>query len=81
MADTLKRYAVPAGTRASECRSASCRAVIYWIEYLGKDRKTGKPKTVRNPIDCSADGDYEPTASQPGQGVSHFQTCPDRDRF
>ena len=87
-----KFYTVPAGARPSQCaateRGGSCTAVIYW---------TTNPDTSRPlPIDCDVDGGQAPsesadrgqldafageTAVFDGRGVSHFETCPDRDLF
>lgn len=81
-------YTVPAGTRPSQCRGPSCRAVIYWIE---------NPETGRQiPIDCDVDGGDAPSETNDprqlsllggsafvhdGCGVSHFRTCADADQF
>jgi hypothetical protein len=65
-------FVVPAGTRASECRSRNCRAEVYWI-VTDNNR--------RMPVDCDVPGGSEPTAREPGQGVSHFATCADADNF
>lgn len=64
-------YEVPTGTRPSQCRGATCRATIYWIERGEK----------RLPIDCDVDGGFEPTDREAGSGVSHFTTCPDVRQF
>lgn len=83
MADRF--YDVPPGTVVSTCagkrKGGACEKPVYWIEYPGKDRKTGKPKTVRNPIDCSVPGGQVPTATLAGRGVSHYATCPDTGSF
>jgi hypothetical protein len=63
---------VPAGTQPGECRSTNCRATIYWV-------LTGNGK--RMPVDCDVPGGAEPTARESGQGVSHFATCADANRF
>lgn len=63
-------FDVPAGTREAECRS--CSAEVYWI-VTKNDR--------RMPVDCSVPGGWAPTDKEGGHGVSHFSTCPDRDRW
>lgn len=73
---------VPAGTRESTCnghlRGGECRAAIYWIE---RPRAGGKPGTARIPVDCDVPGGSAPDSMSPGQGVSHFGTCPDAESF
>lgn len=80
-------YTVPAGTRSSQCKGSTCRAVIYWI------RVDGRPI----PIDCDVAGGEAPSATKPdprqldafstdmrswdGRGVRHHTTCPDVDEF
>jgi hypothetical protein len=61
---------VPPGTRESECRS--CHAPIYWV-------RTKNDKNM--PVDCEVDGAYAPSDRDPGQGVSHFGTCPDAKKW
>jgi hypothetical protein len=63
-------FPVPAGTPAASCRS--CDEEVYWIT-TANDRKM--------PVDCTVEGGHAPTDRDPGQGVSHFATCPDRDRW
>lgn len=64
---------IPAGTPASQCRSRACRATIYWIAH---------PTTGRlHPVDCAYPDGAAPTATEDGQGVSHFATCPDAPHF
>lgn len=69
----VKYYEVPIGTRSRPCNGDTCQQLVYFI----KSPKSGKPL----PIDCDVDGGSEPTSTAPGRGVSHFVTCPDRDRF
>ena len=66
-----KFYDVPAGTRASQCRGATCGASIYWINT----------ERSRIPVDCAVDGGYAPTPHASGSGVSHFTTSPDVRQF
>jgi len=68
---------VPKGTNASRCRGETCGREVYWIE---RPRKS-KPGTARIPVDCDVEGGSSPDSLQDGRGVSHFQTCPDRDAF
>jgi hypothetical protein len=84
-----KFFTVPAGTPPAQCKGATCRAVIYWIE----NPTSGK----RMPIDCEVDGGEAPSAkgdprqvdafdasgiaAHDGRGVSHFTTCADVDQF
>ena len=58
-------FRVDAGTGAERCRS--CQAVVYWITTAA-----GRPM----PVDCAVAGGRAPTATEPGEGVSHFATCP-----
>lgn len=65
-------YDVPVRTRLAECRG--CKAVIYWVRSPVSDAFV--------PIDCDFDSScHQPTATEPGRGVSHFLTCPDADQF
>jgi hypothetical protein len=81
---------VPAGTRPTECRGRTCRALIYWIEHP----RTGKP----HPVDCDVPGGEEPSRhsfsteqgnvfsgefekAHDGRGLSHFASCPDAKAF
>lgn len=57
-------FPVPAGTPSRQCRS--CPFPVYWIVTAA-----GK----RMPVDCGVDGGIEPTATEPGRGLSHFATC------
>lgn len=88
-----KFYKVPAGTKMSHCNGAArggvCSAPMYWIN----NPDTG----TRLPIDCEVDGGKRPSEAKEtgqfdllsagvapvfdGKGVSHFETCPDRDLF
>lgn len=66
-------FEVPAGTPPAGCRS--CGQTIFWIATTG-----GK----RMPVDCEVAGGRWPGTDfrEPaGRGVSHFATCPDRDRW
>jgi hypothetical protein len=72
MARTAHFFAVPAGTRPSQCSGRDCRATVYWIET-----DSGK----RMLVDCDVDGGAEPTGTEDGQGVAHFGTCPNADDF
>ena len=63
-------FDIPAFTHSSQCRS--CKAVVYWVLT---------PAGKRMPVDCDVDGGHEPTIYEPGHGVSHFSTCPDRDEW
>lgn len=82
MSAPLEYIDVPADTSPAQCRGASCKATIYWIERLSKNKKT-PDKIVRIPVDC----EYNEQCSAPvsgandGLGVNHFQTCPDANRF
>lgn len=67
-----KWYPVPKGTRPKECDSRVCRATIYWVTT-----ENGK----RMPVDCDVPGGHEPTEREDGQGVSHWGTCADAERF
>lgn len=71
-ARAVKFLTVPPGTKAKPCRGPTCTAVLYWIET-----ERGR----RMPVDCAVDGGRAPTATEAGQGVSHFATCRDADRF
>lgn len=59
-------YTVPKGSRVCECRSALCKAPIYFVIT---------PTESRIPVDCAVDGGNVPTDSEEGRGVSHFKTC------
>lgn len=61
---------VPARTPEGVC--STCRHPVYWITYP----TTGKP----HPVDCAPEACRAPTFADDGLGVSHFATCPDRDR-
>lgn len=62
---------VPAGTRAGRC--SACHAEVYWVEM---------PSGRKMPVDCAGDVEARPpTAEEPGQGISHFATCPFADQF
>lgn len=61
-------FDIPAGTPARRCRS--CNAEVYWIQTA-----TGK----KMPVDAAVDGGVAP-GLHPGQGVSHFATCPHADQ-
>jgi hypothetical protein len=63
---------VPAGTRPAQCRSGICRARVFWI-------KTAKGKDM--PVDCSVEGGFEPQGVSDGQGIAHWATCSDTERF
>lgn len=76
---------VPAGRSPSECngkrRGGSCTAVIFWIERQSKNKKTPE-RTVRIPVDCEYDEQcHAPTATEPGLGANHYQTCADAGKF
>ncbi len=64
-------FAVPRGAIESECRSANCRAAIYWIAT-----KNGK----RMPVDVYVIGGKAP-GDEDGRGVSHYATCPDAPKW
>ena len=84
-----KFFIVPAGTKASFCRGATCGKRMYWITNPATGRMV--------PIDCDVEGGQLPSehAKDPaqeslfgdkvehhdGRGVSHFQTCPDANQF
>lgn len=84
-----KWYAVPAGTRATPCRGATCRVRMYWVTA---------PNGLRVPVDCDVPGGERPSETahrdqadmfapggladvHDGRGVSHLPICPDRDQF
>lgn len=58
--------AVPAGTRPSQCRS--CKRRVFFIIT----EKNKKPM----PVNCSAEGAFEPGTLTVGRGISHFADCP-----
>lgn len=62
-------FDIPAGTPPSECRS--CRQLVYWI-------RTALDRPM--PVSVDVDGAYDPTATEAGQGISHFVDCPNRDQ-
>lgn len=73
---------VPAGSRPTRCRGASCGATIYYVERP-KMRK-GQPvpgQTARIPVHCDVPGGATPDSLSEGRGVSHFTDCPDASRF
>lgn len=81
---TYTWYDIPAGTRASQCRGETCHAVIYWIETISaatRAKPVKEQKMVRIPVDAEVDGGFEPSETDGGRGVSHFQTCPDVRKF
>lgn len=69
-------FDVPAGTPPAECKS--CHAEVYWIVTAA-----GK----RMPVDVEVEGGRSPfkgvpgDGEQDGRGISHFATCPDRDKW
>lgn len=71
MAETVAHriWTVPAGTPAGRCRG--CDRVIYFV----------KTKKSRMPIDCSVEEGRTPTAVSPGEGIPHWATCPNAERF
>ena len=58
-------FLVPEGTAATGCRS--CRAVAYWVTTAAGAQML---------VDCAVPGGRAPTATEAGEGVSHFATCP-----
>lgn len=64
-------YEVPVRTRMGVCRG--CDAIIYWIK--------APVSGAALPVDCDVPAGKTPTAAEPGRGVSHFLTCPERDQF
>lgn len=62
---------IPAGSPADECRG--CGAVMYWAPHP----TTGRP----HPVSIAFDGARAPSATEPGEGHSHFSDCPKADRF
>lgn len=84
--DRPQWLSVPAGTRPARCKGPSCGARVYWT-------RTARGKLVL--VDCAVEGGVPPSESadtgqtslletgpvHAGRGVSHFQTCPDADRF
>lgn len=73
---------VPAGTKESRCRAASCRAPIYWVERPRMSKGQPVPgQTSRVPVDCSVLGGDAPDSLTSGRGVNHFTTCVAADDF
>lgn len=63
-------FTVPPATPAQKCRA--CPKMIYFV-------RTARGSTM--PVDCGVPGGVAPTATESGEGVSHFATCPNADRF
>lgn len=70
-------FTVPAGSPSSRCNGPDCDARVFWVVTNPKPPK----KARRMLVDCSVPGGREPTATEPGEGVSHFATCPNADQF
>jgi hypothetical protein len=63
-------YPIPAGTPERGCQA--CDEPMFFIET---------PRGARMPVSCDIDGAYPPTATSAGQGISHYITCTNPERF
>lgn len=86
-----KWFSVPIGTPVARCDGPNCHAPIYWIHRVSY----GLVKS--HPISCDVEGGRRPSAQvdsaqldllgalppipRPGRGISHFDNCPDAERF
>lgn len=66
-------YSIPAGSKPTRCRSSTCGAMIYFVESLTSGKKV--------PVSVEPDGAFDPTSTEPGRGISHYQDCPDVDEI
>lgn len=72
---------VPTGLVSRRCRGRNCTKWIYDVQRPSTNPKT-PGKIVSVPVDCTADTTcVEPTKTEPGRGLNHFQNCVDANRF
>jgi hypothetical protein len=83
---------VPAGTKPQACRGMEFGGSCCKQIYFSVNPRTGRP----TPVDCDVPGGKHPSEAKDkrqrdlfagdvevrdGRGVSHFDTCPDAQRF
>lgn len=80
-------YLVPAGTKPSTCRGASCGARIYWTRHNGRPipadcaPEHGGSSPSERADRAQADMFGQPTQIHDGEGIHHRLVCPNAEDF